>query len=74
VASGEVASDELRRRKKRNVGAEIGAEKSQRYPPRVSRSCVSGTGSLRRLPPRVQRRDRDATPHPGIFEKEAGFA
>jgi hypothetical protein len=34
----------------------------------VSRRGVSGTGRLRRLPPRVQRPERDP-PHPGCFAK-----
>src|SRR5258707_12417390 len=37
--------------------------------PRVSRSGVSGTWSLRRLPPRVQRPDRDTPPPPAFLEK-----
>ena len=38
-------------------------------PPRVSRSSISGTRSLRRLPPRVQRPDRDARPTPAFWGK-----
>src|ERR1700736_2746999 len=38
-------------------------------PPRVSRKRISGTGSLRRLPPRVQKADRDAHPTPAFCEK-----
>src|SRR5260221_6637716 len=37
---------------------------------RVSRGCVSGTGSLRRLPPRVQRPDRGTLP-PVFLSKSA---
>ena len=40
-------------------------------PPRVSHRSISGTGSLCRLPPRVQRQDRDAHPTPAFLSKSA---